>query len=100
MGWEGRGGSRYYYRKERDGAHVRSVYVGRGEIARLEAALLALRQAERPIQGSRLAADTAPLEAFDRDLDAISGLASKIVEAVMISAGFHQHKRQWRKRRV
>lgn len=99
MGWESRGVSSYYYRKERNGAHVRSVYVGKGEVARLDAALLAMQQEERRIQGSRLAADRAPFEAFDMDLDAISGVASTIVEAVMISAGFHQHKREWRKRR-
>ena len=33
MGWEQRGNNRYYYRKEREGSRVKSVYVGRGEIA-------------------------------------------------------------------
>ena len=35
MGWEQRGTNKYYYRKERSGAKVKSVYVGRGEIANL-----------------------------------------------------------------
>ena len=39
MGWEYRNGSRHYYRKERSGSRVRSVYVGRGDIAELSAAL-------------------------------------------------------------
>lgn len=99
MGWENRGRLRYYYGKERSGAHVRSVYVGTGEIARLHAATFAMQQGERRNQQSKLAAAKAPLEAFDANLDAISGVVSTIVEAVMISAGFHQHKRQWRKRR-
>lgn len=35
MGWEQRGAYKYYYRKERDGSRVKSVYVGRGEIANM-----------------------------------------------------------------
>jgi hypothetical protein len=99
MGWENRGRLRYYYRKERSGAHVRSVYVGTGEIARLHAATLAMQQEDRRIQESKLAAEKALLQAFDANLDAISGVVSEFVEAVLISAGFHRHKRQWRKRR-
>jgi hypothetical protein len=99
MGWESRGGTRYYYRKERNGAHVRSVYVGKGEIAGLEATLLAMQQEERRVQKSKLAAEKAPLQEFDANLDAISGVTTDFVQAVMISAGFHEHRRQWRKRR-
>lgn len=35
MGWEQRGTNKYYYRKEREGARVKSTYVGRGEIAQM-----------------------------------------------------------------
>ena len=35
MGWEQRGAHKYYYRKERHGSRVKSVYVGRGEIAHI-----------------------------------------------------------------
>lgn len=37
MGWEQRGNNSYYYKKERDGSRVMSVYVGRGEIAHMVA---------------------------------------------------------------
>ena len=37
MGWEQRGNNSYYYKKERDGSRVKSVYVGRGEIAHMVA---------------------------------------------------------------
>src|SRR5260370_40437782 len=99
MGWEQRGRFLYYYRKERSGAHVRSVYVGTGESARLHADSLAMQERERRTQQSKLAAEKAPLEAFDANLDAISGVVSGFVEAVLISAGFHRHKRQLRERR-
>lgn len=99
MGWEARGKFLYYYRKERSGAHVRSIYVGTGEIARLESAMLAMQQEERRVQRSKLAAKESPLQAVDENLDAISGVVSDFVEAVLISGGFHKHKREWRKRR-
>ncbi len=35
MGWERRGAHSYYYRKEREGPKVKSVYLGRGEIAHM-----------------------------------------------------------------
>ena len=37
MGWEQRGNNQYFYKKERDGSRVKSVYVGRGEIAQMVA---------------------------------------------------------------
>ena len=35
MGWERRGSREYYYKKEREGSRVKSVYVGSGEIAHM-----------------------------------------------------------------
>jgi hypothetical protein len=35
MGWEQRGNNSYYYKKEREGSRVKSVYVGRGEVAHM-----------------------------------------------------------------
>ena len=35
MGWEKRGNNQYYYKKEREGSRVKSVYVGRGEMAHM-----------------------------------------------------------------
>ncbi len=73
MGWENRSGSRYYYRKERSGSYVRSVYVGRGEMAHLDAVLFAMqledRQAGRVKERRALEANLNPLDA---DIDALS----------------------------
>src|SRR5687767_1996015 len=35
MGWEQRGNKCYYYKKQREGSRVKSIYVGRGEIAHM-----------------------------------------------------------------
>jgi hypothetical protein len=33
MGWEQRGNNQYYYCELRNGSSVKSIYIGRGEIA-------------------------------------------------------------------
>ena len=45
MGWELRNGNRYYYQKARSGNRVRSIYVGRGDIAELSATIDEIEQA-------------------------------------------------------
>lgn len=47
MAWEQRGSHFYYYRKERSGLSVRSVYVGRGDMAQLSAALDEMEQVQK-----------------------------------------------------
>jgi hypothetical protein len=99
MGWERRGANSYYYRKEREGSRVKSVYVGNGEIAHLIS----------QFQGS---SDT--LERLTRTNDSIKALESEKAEAfleqsielihlftqaALLTAGFHTHHRQWRRKR-
>ena len=99
MGWEQRGTNRYYYRKEREGSRVKSVYVGRGEIAHM-------------ISNLQLSSDT--LERLTRASNSIEALESEKAEAVLeqaleliqlftqaalLTAGFHTHHRQWRRKR-
>jgi hypothetical protein len=36
----------------------------------------------------------------DASIESLAGLASALTEAVLIAHGFHQHKRQWRKKRA
>ncbi len=44
MGWEQRGIQKYYYRKVRESSRVKSIYVGRGELAELTARLEAMQR--------------------------------------------------------
>lgn len=69
MGWEQRGNNRYYYKKEREGSRVKSVYVGRGEVADMvsklqssSAELEKLMQAKRSIEANELERAEATLE--------------------------------------
>ena len=99
MGWEQRGNNSYYYKKEREGSRVRSVYIGVGDLANLSAELLALEQGDRRLAELRKREQIHALEALDAEIDALSDVVSTMTQATMIAAGFHQHKRQWRRKR-
>ena len=99
MGWEQRGTNYYYYRKEREGSRVRSVYIGVGDLANLSAGFLALEQEDRRLAELRKRQQRQALEALDAEIDALSDVVSTMTQATMIAAGFHQHKRQWRRKR-
>jgi hypothetical protein len=100
MGWETRSGKQYYYRKEREGGRVRSVYVGRGETARLIAQLEAMRSDEREGKHISTRMDREQLQEQDAEFDALSKIVDEVVAATLIAQGFHQHKRQWRRKRT
>jgi hypothetical protein len=80
---------------------VRSVYVwGLGELAQLTEVLLAMQREDRRIKNQRVRQEQALLEAFDLETDAMERAVNTMTDAALIAAGFHQHKRQWRKRRA
>lgn len=101
MGWEQRNGRYYYYyRKERSGGRVRSVYVGRGEIAEMAATLDGIPRDNHETESIEEQNELEALNLLDESIDALARLASTLTQAVLITAGFHQHKRQWRKRKA
>lgn len=99
MGWEIRGGRRYYYSKYRVGSRVVSRYLGAGPVARVRARFdeeerakeRALRMAEREKRRRELE--------FDATLDALSEAAEASVECLLLASGFHYHKGEWRRSR-
>ena len=99
MGWEQRGSESYFYRKKRSGARVRSVYVGRGEIAVLTARLDAMQREEREAQRAKERKEQQGFDSLDQSIDNLVRLSCTLTEAVLIAAGFHEHKRQWRKQK-
>ena len=99
MGWEQRGSESYFYRKERSAGRVRSVYVGRGEIAVLTARLDKMQREERDAQRGKERKEQQAVDSLDQSIDNLAQLTSTLTEAVLVAAGFHQHKRQWRKQK-
>ncbi|HUE80769.1 MAG TPA: hypothetical protein VMM84_01565 [Pyrinomonadaceae bacterium] len=100
MGWEQRGNNFYYYRKEREGSSVRSIYVGGSETATLISQLEELQREEAQERREGQRRELAKHEQQDATIEAASRLIDTIKDATLIAGGFHQHKRQWRKRRT
>lgn len=100
MGWEtrDRGGS-YYYRKEREGSRVRSVYVGSGETALLISQLEEMRADQEQDERNRERQLRELDESADRALDSLSELTELLTVAALLASGYHTHKRQWRRKR-
>lgn len=100
MGWETRAGNQYYYRKVRAGGRVISQYVGTGELAGLVAQLNEIDQQRRKFERDVRQAEQADIAALDSQVDEFCAVVGQIVKAVLLATGHHQHKRQWRKRRM
>jgi len=99
MSLEQRGNNRYYYRKVRRGRRVVSEYIGKGEFGAL------LWQADKVIHQQQAAKRKAwakerqRIEAADALVDELASVLHDLMVATLVANGYHQHKRQWRKRR-
>ena len=97
MGWEQRGNHRYYYRKERQGSSVHSVYIGKGPLAESIAHLDQLDRDERKLKSYQKASATAemkaPLELTQEAIDA----SILLLDPLLVLGGGYQHQRQWRR---
>jgi hypothetical protein len=99
MGWEKRNGRRYYYRKERRGDTVRSVYVGTGAYAEAVADLNAVGRMKRAHRRAEWRQTKARHKRTERAvLDAERGIRA-LRDAALIASGYHTHKGTWRKSR-
>ncbi len=99
MAWETRGNNSYLYQKERNGEKVKSVYVGRGEVAFLIDELDNAGKFEKEQTRAEIIRQRELSEAIDEQLNALSEINQSLVDALFLINGFHQHKRQWRKKR-
>ena len=99
MGWEQRGNNSYYYKKEREGSRVKSVYVGRGEIAHMVAQLQSSSPLLERFARSMKSPQAVEQERAEAALDQLADRIQLITQAALLTAGFHTHKRQWRKMR-
>ena len=99
MAWEQRGANRYYYRKERDGSRVKSTYVGRGEMAHMISKFeSSSAELERLMRAKELI-EVQEQERVEAAIDRMVELVQLFTEATLLTAGFHTHRRQWRRKR-
>lgn len=100
MSWESRKNRPYYYRKHRVDGRVVTEYLGRARTAAL-ASQADARLAEA--HAAHLAQERADQERYDRlktMLDEYDEIVRLFTTATLLVNGYHQHKRQWRKKRV
>jgi hypothetical protein len=101
MAWETRGGTkRYYTRSRRVKGRVVREYLGRGE--RAEQAAREDRQArlDRQARKQQQALEVARFGAIIRMGEEYHDAVEIVSRAMMICAGYHYHRGEWRKRRV
>lgn len=99
MAWETRGNNSYLYQKTRIGGKVKSVYVGRGEIAVLVDRCEQRTRKLKKLESEKRKSERRKAEIIDEKLDRLSEINQTLVDALFLINGFHQHKRQWRKKR-
>jgi hypothetical protein len=99
MGWEQRRGRFYYYWKVRQGGRVRSVYFGGGIIANLCAELDCSGRLERHVKSADERAGRHAEAEIDRQLNQCEVTLVAQIHAALVTAGYHSHKGQWRKKR-
>jgi hypothetical protein len=97
MGWDK---GRYYTRSRKVNGRVVREYLGRGAAAEAAAQDDAERRALRAEGAVAWKAGKAALRACQADIDALCAGADLLARAALLAAGFHQHKRQWRRKRV
>ena len=99
MGLEQRSGRFYFYEKRREGRRVVSRYIGGGELALIATEIHAqdIQKRERQRQKQRKIHNEQ--KKIDQQLAQAEKALATILRSILCSAGFHQHKGQWRKRR-
>jgi hypothetical protein len=89
----------YYYRSRKVGGRVVREYVGRGHVAELAAQLDASERERREAEAAAWRAEKGRLDALDAEVAALIEVTDLAAAAALLAAGFHQYKRQWRRKR-
>ena len=100
MGWERRGSGLYYYRKHREGERTVSEYIGPGDLGILAAHLDNRRREELEAKREAERKARTEHEALDATIDELGTITKALVTATLEEAGYHRHKRQWRRTRA
>jgi hypothetical protein len=101
MGVEARhkSGQLYFYKKRREGNRVISEYVGGGQLVVLAEGQAQIERERKEREREEVHAARMSMAEIDQQLDSFSRMVDSLMEAHLVALGFHQHKRQWRKKR-
>ena len=84
MGWEQRGNNSYYYKKEREGSRVKSVYVGRCEVAQMVSKLQASSTEIEKLMRAKKAIEANEVERAEATLDRAIELTQLFTQATLV----------------
>jgi hypothetical protein len=99
MGIEQRGNRSYFYKKRRVGKRIVSEYVTGGHEAFLLAELDERDRAKLRDEREAIERERAAAARLDASIDELSEINESLVKALFLLHGFHQHKREWRRKR-
>ncbi|GAA4399846.1 hypothetical protein GCM10023187_12350 [Nibrella viscosa] len=99
MGLEIRNSRPYYYRKVRRDGKSTSEYVGSGFVAEYAAVMDEADQAENQTRRERLQRQREADRKADQELISLERTLKELFTTVALANGYHQPKRQWRKKR-
>ena len=100
MAWESRQrGGRYYTRtRQIDGSQIRG-YCGAGLFGELAAAEDAARRQERERERQKWREEKTRITEREGPLCALEQVCDALMKTTLETAGYHQHRNEWRKRR-
>ena len=78
---------------------MRSVYVGRGEVAQMVSKLQSSSAELEKLMRAKRTIEANELERVEDALDRAIELTQLFTQATLLAAGFHTHHRQWRRKR-
>jgi hypothetical protein len=99
MAWQRIGSRQYYYRSKRRGAKVVRIYEP-GRFGEAWARIVASRRRERALERRALEATKDWGKAVEGSTRELLAEGRKFFGLLMVAAGYHQHERVWRKRRM
>jgi hypothetical protein len=99
MAFEQRGVGHYYYRKVWRNGTCHSEYMGHGQIADLFATTDGIDRHQHTMARLQFDDFKQQQKGIDQAIDTYHERVRNLVGSVLQAAGFHQHKRQWRKAR-
>ena len=95
-----RNGRPYLYESVRRNGRVTSEYKGCGELAFLAGQVDRLVREQEDAETAVFEAEREEMDAAERVVVDYFNRVEDLTRAALLACGFHQHKRQWRRRRV
>ena len=100
MSWETRNGrGRYYTRSRRVGGRIVREYIGCEPVAALVAQIDLQERRIRMAEADQKRARKAEEVALDDLVDEVARTADLLARGVLLAAGYHDHRGEWRKAR-